>query len=368
MEHLYRRRRGEGSIYTRSHTRSLWIQYFKAGKPIRESTRTADFRQAVRLLRQRLAEAESNPADSPRIEQLADDLFRDYRINELRSLGDVETRWRLHLKPFLGSLPAAQLDSRLLERYVDIRREEHATNATINREMACLKRMFRLAYQASPPRVPIVPTFPHLKEINVRQGFVTPEQFARLVAHCPDVWLRAMLETAYNYGWRVSELLNLRVGQVDIVARTIRLDPGATKNLEGREVTIESGRLLQLLRYCVDGKRQEDPVFTRGIKPIRDFRKSWENLRSAAGVPALLFHDLRRTAVRNLRAAGVPEEIIMRIAGWKTSNVFKRYAIVDRADIRAALQQLERTRQKQLEERSSELEYTPLCQPPIVVC
>ena len=87
-------------------------------------------------------------------------------------------------------------------------------------------------------------------------------------------------------------------------------------------------------------------MFTRGDKPIRDFRKSWENLCTAAGVPALLFHDLRRTAARNLRAAGVPEEIIMRIAGWKTSSIFKRYAIVDKADVRAALQQLERARQK----------------------
>jgi integrase len=228
--------------------------------------------------------------------------------------------------------------------------------------------MYRLGYQASPPRVPNVPHFPYLKENNVRQGFVTPEQFARLVAHCPDLWLRAMLETAYNYGWRVSELLSLRVDQVDLVTHTIRLNPGTTKNQEGREVTIESGALLQLLRHCVEGKRPEDHVFTRVDKPIRDFRKSWSKLCTAAGVPALLFHDLRRSAARNLRAAGVPEEIIMRIAGWKTSNVFKRYAIVDRADIRAALQQLERTRQKQLEERSSELEYTPLSKLPIAVC
>jgi integrase len=221
-----------------------------------------------------LAEAEFNPADSPRIEQLADDLFRDYRINELRSLEDVKARWRLHLKPFLGSILATEIDSRLLDRYIDARREEHASNATINRELACLKRMFRLAYQASPPRVPSVPHFPHLKENNVRQGFVTPEQFAELVVHCPDLWLRAMLETAYSYGWRVSELLNLRVGQVDLVARTVRLEPGTTKNLQAREVTIESGALLQLIRHCVEGKRLEDYVFTRGNKPIRDFRKS----------------------------------------------------------------------------------------------
>jgi integrase len=166
-------------------------------------------------------------------------------------------------------------------------------------------------------------------------------------------------------------LLSLRVGQVDLVARTIRLHPGTTKNLEGREVTIESGTLLQLLRHCVEGKRPEDYVFTRGIKQVRDFRKSWENLCTAAGVPGLLFHDLRRSAARSLRAAGVPEEIIMRIAGWKTSNVFRRYAIVDKTDIRAALQQLERVRQKQsdhTDECSPGLEYTPLHERPIAVC
>jgi hypothetical protein len=55
--------------------------------------------------------------------------------------------------------------------------------------------MYRLAYQVSPPRVLSVPHFPHLKEDSVRQGFVTPEQFVKLVAHCPDLWFRAMLET-----------------------------------------------------------------------------------------------------------------------------------------------------------------------------
>ncbi|MBZ5613241.1 MAG: tyrosine-type recombinase/integrase [Acidobacteriia bacterium] len=369
MEHQYRRLRGEGSIYTRPRSPFLWIKYYRAGKPIRESTRTGDLGKASRLLHQRLAEVAPDLAESLKIEQLVDDLFRDYRINEHRSLDDVKTRWRLHLRPFFGSVLATELDSRLLARYIDGRREEHASNATINRELACLKRMYRLAYRSNPPRVPSVPYFPHLKETNVRQGFVTPEQFAKLVAHCPDLWLRAMLETAYNYGWRVSELLNLRVCQVNLVARTIRLEPGTTKNHEGREVTIESGRLLELFCQCVEGKRAEDHVFTRGDKPIRDFRKRWQTLCTAAAVPGLLFHDFRRTAARNLRAAGVPEEIIMRIAGWKTSSIFKRYAIVDKADVRAALQQLERARQKPLDptdvRSSTEPEYPPVSQLPI---
>jgi integrase len=305
-----------------------------------------------------LAEVASDPAESPRIEQLVDDLFRDYRIKDQRSLDDVEARWRLHLKPFFGEHPATELDSRLLVRYIDSRCEEHARNATINRELACLKRIYRLAYLSTPPQVESVPHFPHLKETNVRQGFVSCEQYAELVAHCPELWLRALLETAYHYGWRVSELLNLRVRQVDL------REPGTTKNQEGREVKIESDRVLELLPQCVEGKRPQDHVFTRGNKPICDFRRRWKNLCTAAGVPGLLFHDLRRTAARNLRAAGVPEEIIMRIAGWKTSGVFKRYAIVNNADVRAALQQLERARQKALDHTdvhtSTEPEYPRL--------
>jgi integrase len=374
LEHLPRRQRGEGSIYQNPRSRFLWVKYYFAGKAFRESSRTSDLAKAARFLRQRMAQVERGESFGPqlekvRIEQLAEDFLRDYRINGHKSLADVEARWRLHLQPFFGSLRAIHLGSTLLAQYIDQRQQEHATNATINRETACLKRMYRLGYRANPPRVLRIPTFPHLQENNARQGFLTAEQYNNLVAHCAEPWLRALLETAYNYGWRVSELLNLRVCQVDLEALTIRLEPGTTKNQEGREVTIESGRLLQLLRQCAEGKYPEDHVFTRSNKPIRDFRKSWKNLCTAAGVPALLFHDLRRTAARNLRAVGVPEEIIMRIAGWKTSSVFKRYAIVDKTDVRAALQQLERARQKQFDHADGRSatgpEYTSLSQLPI---
>ncbi len=352
QQHLPRRQRGEGSIYQNPRSRFLWVKYYFAGKAFRESSRTIDPAKAARFLRQRMAQVERGESFGPqmekvRIEHLAEDFLRDYRINGHKSLADVEARWRLHLQPFFGSMRAIHLGSTPLARYIDQRQREHATNATINREMACLKRMYRLGYRASPPRVLRVPPFPHLQENNVRQGFLTAEQYNNLIAHCPELWLRALLETAYNYGWRVSELLTLRVRQVDLVSRTIRLEPGTTKNREGREVTIESDAVLQLLRQCVECKCQDDHVFTRGDKPIRDFRKSWRNLCTAADVPDLLFHDLRRTAARNLRAAGVPEEVIMRIVGWRTSSIFKRYAIVDQNDIREALRKLEATRQTQ---------------------
>jgi integrase len=352
MQQLQRRQRGEGSIYENPRSRYLWIKYYSGGKPVRESSRTSDLAKAAKILRQRIAQIERGESVGPqvdkiRIADLAEGLLRDYQVNNRKSLADVETRWRLHLQPLFGSIKAAELNSTLLIRYIDRRQQEYAGNATINRELACLKRMYRLASLANPPRVLKVPKFPHLQEDNVRQGFLTADQCADLVAHCDELWLRALVETAVTYGWRVGELLNLRVRQVDLARPTIRLEPGETKNREGREVVIASSTLLELLRQCVTGKDQDDHVFTRGDKPVRDFRKRWENLCTAAGVPGLLFHDLRRTAARNLRAAGVPEEIIMRIAGWKTAGVFRRYAIVSQADVRDALHKLETTRKEQ---------------------
>ncbi|HZL29340.1 MAG TPA: tyrosine-type recombinase/integrase [Acidobacteriaceae bacterium] len=76
-------------------------------------------------------------------------------------------------------------------------------------------------------------------------------------------------------------------------------------------------------------------------KPVRDFRETWANACRSAGVPGLLFHDLRRTAARNLRRAGIAEGVIMKIGGWRTRSVFERYAIVSQTDIADALKELE---------------------------
>jgi integrase len=156
-----------------------------------------------------------------------------------------------------------------------------------------------------------------------------------------------MVEVGRTYGWRVSEVKKMRVNQVDLLQRVISLHPGTTKNREGRTVTMTDA-VFNLLTECVRGKNPEDFVFTRSNrKPIRDFRKLWANACAYAGCADLLFHDLRRTAARNLRRAGVAEGVIQRIGGWKTRSVFERYNIVTQTDIADAMLKLQAAEKEQ---------------------
>jgi len=373
-----RRSKGTGSIYKRPDSAVFWLKYSKNGKPYRESSGFTDSQKAEKKLRMKLAEIQTGTFIEPKTEkikvtELAEDFLREYRINGRKSIDDAKTRWELHLKPFFGAERAVEVSSSRIAQYVDLRQQQGAKNATINRELAALKRMFRLGQQSTPAKVIRVPYFPPLSENNVRKGFLEDSQYRKLVGGA-ELWFRALVECGRTYGWRVSELLTLKVKQVDLMQRVIRLDPGTTKNRDGREVFMTDA-VHHLLSACVTGKAAEDAVFSRpnGIA-VRSFRDAWERACVGAGVgqficadcaspvqtgepcesckgkrskyTGLIFHDLRRTAARNLRRAGIPETVIMKIGGWRTRSVFERYAIVSRGDIQEAMQKLQTNQQE----------------------
>lgn len=159
-----------------------------------------------------------------------------------------------------------------------------------------------------------------------------------------------MVTFAYITGWRVrSEILLLHWRQVDFKAGTIRLEPGTTKNAEGRMfyMTAELRATPEEQRARTEALQRRTGrmipwVFHRNGQPIKSFRIAWARAVRAAGVPGRIPHDLRRTAVRNLERRGVPRSVAMKMVGHKTESVYRRYAIVDETMLREASEKLAR--------------------------
>jgi integrase len=155
-----------------------------------------------------------------------------------------------------------------------------------------------------------------------------------------------VLDEAWRYtsntGWRIdSEVLSLECRQVDFNAGEVRLDPGRTKNGEGRTfpITRELRQLLAAQRAITEDLQRRHNVVCRHVfhrdgRPIRSFRVAFRTACVRAGRPGRVLHDLRRTAVRNLGRAGVPERVAMQMTGHKTRSVFGRYNIVRAGDLR----------------------------------
>lgn len=345
---MKRRQRGSGSIFRKGKCRKWVIQFYKDGRRVREATGETEWAEAAILLRQRLNEVAKgehikHSRRTVRIGDLYEALAKLTEIRRPSRPRELPGRWK-HLGPVFAAKVARDLRTPEVNDYVLMRQRAGAANASINRELATLKRMFTVGMHAE--QVERVPHIPMLKETNVRQGFLDYEAYQRLqaAAESEELWFRVLLELGFTYGWRRGELLGLRVRQLDFKARTIRLDPGTTKNGEGREVMM-TPRVEALLRQATLGKGPEQLVLTRiGDKPVKDFRVTWKEVTTRAGLPNLLVHDFRRSAAKALRRAGVPESVIMKIGGWKTASMFRRYAIVSSADQRDAMEKLEADR------------------------
>jgi len=344
-----RRTRGSGSVYLRDGSRFFQIKFYRNGQMHRESTTTTVRKEAQALLDQRLSEVRQNTfnpqARHTTVADLMERVWRDYEKEKRRSLDDAKARWEKHLsKPdAFGNILASEVSLDLIDAYQIKRQKEGAATATINRELALLKRAFKLGKKYKV--VSSVPEFSLPKEDNTRLGFIEPAQYDALAAATgkKGLWLRTLFELGYSLGWRIGELRNLKVKQVDLLNRTITLDPGTTKNGEGRTAVLPEAAY-QLVLACAVGKQPNDYLISRDGKQVTDFRGSWSAATAEAEVPDLLFHDLRRTAVRNMVRSGIPETVAMKISGHKTRAVFDRYNITSTSDLRDAALKLEQAR------------------------
>jgi len=264
------------------------------------------------------------------IRELLDTLLDDHPLREQASLPMTEGRVRKNLYPFFGDLRAAEFTTKHVRAYTLRRKEEGAANATINRELQLLHRTYRLAYEADPPMVARVPHIPMLPENNVRTGVLDHAGYLRLRDLLPAHY-RRLLVVGYHTGARLGELLSLGWPGVDLERGEIRLEAINTKTRKARVLPIygEMRHWLDMARAERGARYPRCPwVFqVDGERMIFNWR-TWHSFATLAGVPDLLFHDLRRTALTNMVRAGIPEKEAMEISGHVTRKTFERYHIV----------------------------------------
>jgi integrase len=351
-----RHRRGNGSLYKRPGTRYYWAQWFVNGKVVRESTQTENRDEAEKFLKAKLLETASGKALDPDIAKtsvsvVVERMFerkKNGQLGRAKSVDLDELRWNANLKPYFGNLRVRDVTEQKLTQYVTMRKAEKvlpdgttkagAQNGTLNRELAILRRAFSAA------KLPPI-EWTNLEEGHPREGFLQDDKRDALLDACRKVgglWFRSLVATALTFGFRRGELVNMRVKAFDQSAGVLRLEKRETKSGKGRTVRLTSD-LRVLLEACAVGKKPDAYLFTREHgEAVGDFRKIWATAcKQVPGCEGLIFHDLRRTAVRNMIRSGMSEKQAMVISGHTTRSVFDRYDISDESRLAESVDKLE---------------------------
>ncbi|HTU44903.1 MAG TPA: site-specific integrase [Bryobacteraceae bacterium] len=332
--------KNSGTIYRRGDI--WWVKIRVNGRPVYESSKSPKKTDAVKLRDKLLAqrhrgELSGGAPDRVLIGELLDDVLKsDIKESTRYVWNKVVTR---NIRPFFGNLKAQRLSTDKMDEYRALRTAQGRSHATVNRELSILRTAFHNARKRTPPKVVTVPYFPMVQETTIRKGFLSDEQYAALLSELPAE-LKALFVTGYLTGIRKGELLVIEWPQVDFESGSITLEKGETKNDDARTVPILEGDMRELLLTAKaerDAHWPQSPwVFHRNGEPIKDFRAAWDKACGRAGIAGFKFHDLRRTAVRNMRRSGVPQVIRMKISGHKTDSMERRYNIVDGEDLTIA--------------------------------
>jgi integrase len=371
---MNKRARGSGRIFKYRDSVNLWCAYYLRGKEYRQSTHETDPIKAEKFLKRKIKEVGADQIGAKafvgpdqqrlRVGEMLNALEADFKLR-----GKASPQFQSHLKTiraYFGDWRALEVTPEKVDKFIGEMQDADYADATINRATQLLGQAFALAVERK--HLSTAPKIRHLSEAgNARQGFFSDAEFQAVLSFLPE-YLRDFARFGYMVGWRKGEIISLRWEDVD--GDCIRLRGVNSKNGDGRLVPLD-GELAELMERRKAARQVEkgdtvmlsDLIFHLDGEPVGDFRKSWQTAcvkaslgdfacpacelpvdghecpacKGASQYSGKLFHDFRRTAVRNSIRAGVNESVAMKISGHKTRSVFDRYNITSEADLRDAM-------------------------------
>lgn len=336
--------RGDGGFY-QPKDRPTWYCYVprrKAKRAVRGPFRTeAEARKAWKDLRREVVGGKYHGPEQDRLTvgDLLDTYLASLETRHRNKSGSHE--WNVKaLREAWGSVKASELTVSMVDAVRTKWLAEGLSEATTDRYLQALRAAYVLAVKQE--RVARRPQFDLINPNNRREGFVDEDSFWKVHVGMPQLHGDVTV-FAYRSAWRRDEIESLTWEQVDMKAREARL--WDSKNGEARVLPLEAElweaieRRAGLRRFeTSSGPALSMYVFHENGKPLGDWRKRWDRACRGAGMPGLLFHDLRRSAIKNMVDAGIPQVTIMAISGHRSDAVFRRYAIRTTKETRKAIQ------------------------------
>lgn len=341
MGRVYRRRWRDKSTGLWREGKIWWLDYSHRGRRQQESSHTTSHADAVRLLRKRIKAVESGERTGRSIDRVTLgellDMVKARHVNdECRSLNRDKSLSENLLAHFGKDTLAIDVTETKIEDYIAKRKTAGRSNGTIRRELAFLRRAFRLGRK-------LVSTIPEIrmpKEPPPREGFTTYDELQRILRELPDA-LRDPVEFLFHSCWRVGEALSLQWRDVNFDTGEITLRAENVKIEESRSLPLHA-EIAEIIARAHKRRQLDCPyVFHRNgrqIKRIYTNVGAWPTACRKAGLGHVLIHDQRRSGMKHFVETGTSDmKTIMAFSGHKDASTFLRYRIVDQGDMKRAL-------------------------------
>jgi integrase len=385
------RERGDGYTYKRG-TR-WWIRYSSRGEDCRESSGSEAQTDATKLLKKRLKEVHADQIGAAKfitptkrrrtVHDLLEDLKADYGI---RGILSSQNRCSLAKSDRLfGHVRAVDLSPRHIDGYILDCQSRGVPSATINRPLQHLVTAYNFALKRGD-----LTQAPYIRVLaekgNARRGFLSAQEMDVVISHLPE-YLKDFTAYGFKTGSRSGEIKQLRWEMVH-GDDEIHIPGDITKNRKARVIPIDEELAELLARRQVARRVELAGIVTLSpyiffhirkgrIVPVGDFKKAWHSACVAAGVGIFvcekcgaegtalacsdckgltkyrgkIFHDLRRSAARDMLKAGIPRAIAKKLTGHLSDSMLDRYSIVEVDDMREAQRRTAQYRNEQKREQ-----------------